>query len=53
MPDSAELLSLHVVVEFVVMAAIVALLVPLDAAIPFFPLAVALAFLVVLYLARS
>ncbi|ELK55132.1 hypothetical protein D320_06275 [Haloferax sp. BAB-2207] len=51
MTDSAELLSLLVVVEFVVMAAIVALLVPLDAAIPLLPLA--LVFLVVLYLYRS
>ncbi|ELZ76601.1 uncharacterized protein HfgLR_05320 [Haloferax gibbonsii] len=51
MVDSAELLSLLVVVEFVVMAAIVALLVPLDAAIPFLPLA--LAFVVVLYLSRT
>ncbi|WP_199180601.1 hypothetical protein [Haloferax marisrubri] len=48
MADSAELLSLLVVVEFVVIAVIVALLVPLDAAVPFLPLA--LAFLVVLSL---
>ncbi|WP_187367317.1 hypothetical protein [Haloferax sp. KTX1] len=48
MTDSAELLSLLVVVEFVVMAAVVALLVPLDAALPFLPLA--FVFLVVLYL---
>ncbi|ELZ98406.1 hypothetical protein [Haloferax sulfurifontis] len=51
MTDSAELLSLLVVVEFAVTAAIVALLVPLDAAIPFLPLAIV--FLVALFLYRS
>lgn len=51
MVDPAEAISVFVVVEFVVMASVVLLLVPLEAAAPLVPLL--LFFLIVLHRYRS